>query len=171
MYKWWITKRCKHASCKCLNDVLLEIRCHLSTDSLDQPLGESTHVSDFQFVTSSYVHSKTQLLHIFADGSWEWDVADISKDLPFFFVFFSHNPPAICSPPSTKMLLLELPTPFKAQHTVHGGRSTVFSMLVLLSKSLSSFVKLFILCYVSKLACCCVWDQKKFDFVWHLFLN
>lgn len=36
------------------------------------------------------------------------EMLQISKDLPI-----SHNPPAICSPPSTKMLLLEPPHPLK----------------------------------------------------------
>ena len=140
MYKRWITKRCKHAACKCLNDVLLEIRCRLSTDSTDQPLGESTRVSDFQFVTSSYVHSKHSFCTYLLMAHENEMLQTYQRIRHFFFLF--HNPPAICSPPSTKMLLLELPTPFKAQHTVRGRRSTVFSMLVLLSEIFELICKL-----------------------------
>lgn len=109
-----------HAAFHCLN-ALLEICCCRSTNGMFQPCGIYLRLT--VPIRYQFLHGlKTQLLHIFADGSCERDVADISKDLLFF-----HNFLAICSLSSIKV--------FEAQHTIQGRISTAFYVLGLKKKS------------------------------------
>lgn len=80
------------------------------------------------------------------------DVADISKDLPFF----PHNPPAICSPPSTNTLLLGNPTTTTTTTSLSSAYSP-WQAISAFSNCLWAFQHLWLAlqsCSIDKYCCC-----------------